>query len=107
MSSTIGVGIEVNVSGFDPSGALFTWNATYGKFLSWGLPDYKVNEQGTLVTNNGEKLYWSFIEKPGSTPDPVIITVTARDPAKGRILGSTTMILEWEEGLWVRVKETR
>jgi hypothetical protein len=107
MSSTVGVGIEVNASGFDPAGALITWNATYGKFLSWGPVNYTVMERGNPVTNHGEKLYWSFTEKPASTRDPVIITVTATDPATTRALGSSTVILGWEEGLWVLVKEIR
>ena len=68
MSSTVGVGIEVNATGFGPAGAIVTWNASYGHFLSWGPVNYTVIEQGNPVTNHGEKLYWSFIEKPASTP---------------------------------------
>jgi len=105
MSSTVGIGIEVNASGFDPAHALITWNATFGKFLCWGSENYRASEQGNVVTNHGKKLYWSFIEKPASAPDPVIITVTATDPATAGVLGSSKLILEWEEGLFVRVKE--
>jgi hypothetical protein len=105
MSSTVGVGIEVNASGFDPASALVTWNATYGNFLSWGPVNYTVIDRGNPVTNHGEKLYWSFTEKPASTLEPVNISVTATDPATARVLGSSTVILEWEEGLWVMVKE--
>jgi hypothetical protein len=54
MSSTVGVGIEVNASGFDPAGTLFTWNATYGYFLSWGHLDWIVKHLGNPVTNHGE-----------------------------------------------------
>ncbi len=107
MSSTVGIGIDVNASGFDPVSTTFTWNATYGNFLSWGPSDYTVKEQGNPVTNHGEKLYWSFIEKPASTLEPVIVTVTATDPTTARVLRSSTIILEWEEGLWVKVKEIR
>ena len=107
MSSTVGVGIEVNASGFDPAGALFTWNATYGYFLSWGPSDFTVKERGNPVTNHGEKLYWSFIEKPASTLEPVIITVTATDPASGRVLGNSTVTLGWDGDFAVMVKEIR
>ena len=62
MSSTVGIGIEVNATGFDPASARFAWNATYGNFLSWGPADYTVRERGNPVINYGEKLYWTFIE---------------------------------------------
>jgi hypothetical protein len=107
MSSTVGVGIEVNATGFDPASALITWNTTYGKFLSWGPVDYTVKERGNPVTNHGEKLYWSFTEKPASTLEPVIITVTATDPATTRILGSSTVTLGWDGNFAVMVKEIR
>jgi hypothetical protein len=107
MSSTVGVGIEVNASGFDPARALVTWNATYGYFLSWGPADYTVKERGNPVTNHGEKLFWSFMEKPASTLEPVIVTVTATDPADGKVLGSSTVTLGWDGDFSVIVKEKR
>jgi len=107
MSSTVGVGIEVNATGFDPASNLVTWNATYGKFLSWGPVNYTVNERGNPVTNHGEKLFWSFIEKPASTLNPVIITVTATDPITARVLGSSTVTLGWDGDFAVVVKEIR
>jgi hypothetical protein len=107
MSSTIGVGIEVNATGFDPASVIVTWNATYGHFLSWGPVNYTVMEQGNPVTNHGEKLYWSFTEKPASTLEPVIITVTATDRTTGRVLGSSAIILGWDGDFTVIVKEIR
>jgi hypothetical protein len=107
MSSTIGVGIEVNASGFDPATSLVTWNTTYGNFLSWGPVNYTVQDFGNPVINHGEKLYWSFTEKPVSTVEPVIITVTAIDPATARVLGSSTVILGWDGDFAVMVKEIR
>lgn len=105
MSSTVGVGIDVNASGFDPASSQVTWNATYGKFLSWGPVNYTVQDLGNPVTNHGEKLYWSFIEKPSSTLEPVIITVTATDPATARVLGSSRVILAWDGDFAVMVRE--
>lgn len=107
MSSTVGVGIEMNATGFDPASAQITWNASYGKFLSWGPVNFTVKEQGNPVTNHGEKLYWSFTEKPASTLDPVIVTVTATDPATGRVLGNSTATLGWDGDFAVMVKEIR
>jgi hypothetical protein len=105
MSSTVGVGIDVNASGFNPASSQVTWNATYGKFLSWGPVNYTVQDLGNPVTNHGEKLYWSFTEKPSSTLEPVIITVTATDPATARVLGSSRVILAWDGDFAVMVRE--
>jgi hypothetical protein len=107
MSSTPGVGITVDANGFDAARARFAWNATYGNFLSWGAADYKVTEMGNPVTNHGEKLYWSFTQKPASTLVPVVITVTATDPVTGRMLGSSNVILQWDGDNAVMVGDTR
>jgi hypothetical protein len=96
MSSTPGVGIAVDANGFDAGRARFAWNATYGNFLSWGAEDYMVKDQGNPVTNHGEKLYWTFTNKPASTLEPVIITVTATDTATGRMFGSSQVVLRWD-----------
>jgi hypothetical protein len=96
MSSTPGVGIIVDANGFDAAKASFTWNATYGEFLSWGPADYTVNEVGNPVINHGEKLYWTFREKPASILEPVVITVTAADTASGRRVGSANIVLQWD-----------
>jgi len=106
MSSTVGVGIEVDASGFNPADTLFTWNATYGYFLSWGPVDWTVKHRGNPVTNHGEKLYWSFIEKPDSRLEPVFVTVTATDPATGRVLGKSTLTLEWDGDYEIVVKNS-
>lgn len=106
MSSTVGVGITVDANGFDANRARFTWNATYGKFISWGPADYSVTDAGNPVTNRGEKLYWSFTEKPASTLEPVVISVNAMDSATGRMLGSSKVILQWDGDNAVIVKKT-
>jgi hypothetical protein len=105
MSSTVGIGMEVNATGFDPATARFTWNATYGKFLSWGPVDYTVKDSGTMVTNHGEKLYWSYAVPPASTAEPVVVMVTATDPATGTVLGTSTMTLDWDGKNGVVVKK--
>jgi hypothetical protein len=107
MSSTVGIGIEVHSGGFDPAKSLFTWNTTYGKFLSWGPGNYTVQEQGNPVINNGEKLYWSFMDMPSSTLEPVYVTVTATDLTTNKFLGSSTITLGWENNLSVVVKDIR
>jgi hypothetical protein len=105
MSSTPGIGLEPVVTGFDAGNATFTWKTTYGWFLSWNAPDFRVNELGGSATNHGEKVYWSFIDRPASTEIPVTITVTATDLASGRILGSSTVTLGWEDNFSVVVRD--
>jgi hypothetical protein len=107
MSSTPGIGLVPNATGFDASAASFAWNASYGQFLSWNAPDYKVNQLGTATSNSGGKLYWSFIDKPSSTTEPVVITVTARDPVSGTVLGKSTVTLVWDGDNAVTVQDIR
>jgi len=105
MSSIPGVGLELIAEGFPPEHATFTWKATYGQFLSWNSPDFKVNQLGDTTSNHGEKLYWSFIDRPSSTATPVTITVTATDTASGLVLGSSLVTLTWEDDNTVRVNK--
>ena len=105
MSSTPGIGLEPVATGFNADNASFTWKATYGQFLSWNSPDFRVNQLGDSASNHGEKLYWSFYDKPSSTAIPVTITITATDTASGRLLGSSTVTLGWEGNYSVTVKE--
>jgi len=105
MSSTPGIGLEPVVTGFIAQDATFTWKASCGEFLSWNSPDFKVNQLGDTATSHGEKLYWSFIDTPSSTATPVVITVTAKDTASGRLLGSSTVTLAWEGDYTVTVKK--
>jgi hypothetical protein len=105
MSSTPGIGLEPVATGFSTENASFAWKATYGHFLSWNAPDFRVNQQGDSANNHGEKLYWSFTDRPDSTAIPVTITVTATDPASGRVLGTSVVKLIWADNLSVTVKE--
>jgi hypothetical protein len=106
MSSTPGIGLQPNASGFNATAATFTWNASYGRFLSWNPPDYTVNQLNASTINHGEKTYWSFTGSPASTLEPVIITVTATDPFSGAVLGRSTVTLAWDGDDAVTVKES-
>lgn len=107
MSSTPGIGLAVNASGFTPADARFAWTATYGQFLSWNAPDYLVNQLGNTVINHGDTLYWTFTEKPASTKDPVTVTVTAKDSRTGVVLGSSMVTLSWNGDYAVMVWDVR
>ena len=107
MSSTPGIGITVDANGFDADRSLFVWNATHGNFFTWGPVNYTVNEVGNPVTNHGEKLYWSFTQKPASLLVPVVITVTATDATTGRMMGSSNVVLVWEGDNAVMLKNIK
>jgi len=105
MSSTPGIGLAPNATGFDPSAANFSWHASYGQFLSWNAPDYRVNQLGAATSRAGGKLYWTFTDRPSSTSEPVVITVTARDPVSGMVLGNATVALAWDGDYAVIVQD--
>jgi len=107
MSSTPGVRLTPNITGFAAADATFEWNATFGRFLMWDAPDYKVHEIGNPVATDGRTIYWTFTEKPASTREPVTITVTARDTTRrGAVLGSSTVTLSWDGDYAVMVRDS-
>lgn len=106
MSSTPGVGLVVNAPGIDRAATDFVWTASLGRFLTWNPPDYIMNEKGSTLTNHGEKVYWSFTDKPASTESPVIITMTARETATKKEIGRSTLTLDWDGDYAVMVRET-
>jgi len=105
MSSTPGIGLTPNISGFNPADAEFTWNASYGEFLDWSSSNYTISGLSQPVINHGEKVYWSFTDVPASTRVPVIISVTVRDLPSGQILGSSRLTLGWEGNFTVTVQK--
>jgi hypothetical protein len=105
MSSTIGIGLTPNVSGFKTADAEFEWNATYGHFLDWSAPNYTISRLSQPVVNHGEKIYWSFTEAPASPQVPVIITVTAREVQSQKVLAGSRLILGWKGNLTVVVEK--
>jgi len=106
MSSTIGIGLTPNVSGFNTTDTQFEWNATYGYFSDWSAPDYAVSRLSQPVINHGEKIFWSFTEEPASPLVPVIITVTVRDVQSQKVLGGSRMTLGWKDSITVIVEKT-
>lgn len=105
MSSTPGIALSVNATGITPATTSFSWTANYGQFLSWNPPDYTVNPLGAAATNHGEKVYWSFIDKPTTTSVPVTVTVVARDTGSGAELGRSTVTLAWDGDYAVMVRD--
>jgi hypothetical protein len=106
MSSTIGIGLTPNVSGFNTTDAQFEWNATYGQFLDWSAPNNTVSRLSQPIVNHGEKIFWSFTDGPASPPVPVIITITARDVQSQKVLGTSRLTLGWKDSITVIVEKT-
>jgi len=104
MSSTPGIGLEPVATGFNATDATFTWNASYGQFLAWNTPDYTIDQFGASVSGPGKKLYWTFIDKPANIAEPVLITVTAKDPKSGAVWGSSAVTLAWDGNYTVTVQ---
>jgi hypothetical protein len=105
MSSTVGIGLTPNVSGLKTTGVGYEWTATYGHFLNWSAPSYTVSTLSEPIVNNGEKIYWSFIEVPESPPAPVVITVTARDITSKKPIASSRLTLSWKNNMSVVVEK--
>jgi hypothetical protein len=105
MSSTPGIALTVNATGLSPSTTAYTWTASYGQFLSWNPPDYTVNQLGMNAGSHGEKIYWSYTDKPATTSVPVTVFVTAKDTRTGTELGKSTLTLAWDGNTSVRVQD--
>jgi len=98
MSSTVGIGLSPIITGPLPAGNLtYVWKTGYGHFLGWSAPDYKVREQGTTVTGNGTKVYWTYLyENENASRPPVHITLNVIDPATGLTLGNAELTIVWD-----------
>jgi len=111
MSSTPGVRLTPNITGFVPAASeaagnatdfawspvTCEWNATFGTFLTWEAPDYTVRQIGNPVANGCGTVYWTFIDTPVSVNEPVTVTVTARDATRqGAVPGRSTVTLNWD-----------
>jgi len=106
MSSTIGIGLTPNVTGFGIPDARYEWNTSFGRFVDWNAPGYTVAEQGQSAVSSGEKIYWSFGAIPDSLQQPVVITLAAKDLKTGQLLGTSRMTLSWESNnSFVRVQK--
>jgi hypothetical protein len=98
MSSAPGIGLSPNITGPSPPANLTCkWTTNYGHFLSWNAPDYTVNEQGTTVSGNRTKVYWTYIGENESFPRPQVhVSLAVTDPSTGATLGHAEKIIDWD-----------
>jgi hypothetical protein len=99
MSSTVGIGLTPRLQPAAAEGqVLFHWRASYGLFLSWSAPDYKVRGLGPETSNRGGRIYWSYApDELGRDKPAVIISVTAQDARTGSALSSAQLRLHWKD----------
>jgi hypothetical protein len=79
------------------SGSRFHWTTSYGRFLAWGSPDYRVLSQGNEFVTDLRPVYWTY--DPGEDNEsrpPVTIGLRVEDPRSGTILASTKVRVGWE-----------
>jgi hypothetical protein len=106
-SSTVGIGLTpIYTLGRSPETVKFHWHTNYGHFVSWGSPDFKVNELESEVINSGEEIYWSYganemdVEKP-----PVQISLRIEDAQSGQLLAESILEIDWEDRYIAKVKK--
>ena len=98
MSSTVGIGLTPQYpAGIDNATVGFRWQTDYGYFLSWGAPDFKVNNNGKDVTGTDRKVYWSYSpDDMGKEKPTAHVTLTMVDRATGRAINTTGIDIGWE-----------
>ena len=99
MSSTVGIGLEPNPGALGQK-VRIRWRASFGQFVHWAHPDFKVRDLGADTTSGLETMYWSYDGRLMGTSKPeVTITATVVDDATGRVLETKTLRIVWEGDL--------
>ena len=99
MSSTPGIRlIARNTSGILPPGGEYRWETSFGHFLSWSPPAYRVVPLGPVTLQGPEAVYWSHEPLlPEGDPPEVVITLTVIDPGTGASLAQRTLTISWKD----------
>jgi hypothetical protein len=97
MSSVPGMRLIPVVSG-NTSRARLHWTTSYGRFILWDSPDYRVHEYDRDVITDLRPVYWSYDPGEGGLPrPPVSIGLSVEDQESGMLLGRTEIRIGWEE----------
>ena len=101
MSSTPGIRLSaLNTSGILPPGAVFRWETSYGYFLSWAAPEYRVVRLGPVSRGGPEDIYWTYDPMPSEKERPeVVITLTVTGRATGAPLAECHLRISWKDHL--------
>jgi hypothetical protein len=109
MSSTVGIGLtgglNYRIPAHPPKSLVFKWRASYGTFLAWAPPDYKVRDLGAEVSNGGEKIFWSYDAKDMGRDKPeVTISLVVKDAETRAELGAKELHLRWKDASTAEVR---
>lgn len=81
MSSTVGIGLTPIYTG--SVDVVYSWNTSYGHFISWNASDGKVNQIGDTVETTNETIYWSYSpDDMGKEKPPVTIRLIVKRPPR-------------------------
>lgn len=100
MSSTVGIGLTPQYAGSGP--VVYSWNASYGYFVGWNAPDFKVIQYNSSVETTEPTIYWSYSpDDMGKEKPTVTIRLVVKTPP--RIHGGNATIavkdlhITWED----------
>jgi hypothetical protein len=81
MSSTVGIGLTPIYTG--SAAVVYSWNTSYGHFISWNAPDWKVNQHNETVDTTNQTIYWSYSpDDMGKEKPPVTIRLIVKTPPR-------------------------
>ncbi len=81
MSSAVGIGLTPIYTG--SADVVYSWNTSYGHFISWNAPDWKVNQHGDTVETTNQTIYWSYSpDDMGKEKPPVTIRLIVKRPPR-------------------------
>jgi hypothetical protein len=81
MSSTVGIGLTPIYTGTGQ--AVYSWNTSYGYFVGWNAPDWKVDRYGQSLDSANQTIYWSYSpDDMGKEKPPVTIRLIVKTPPR-------------------------
>jgi hypothetical protein len=81
MSSTVGIGLTPLYTG--SSWYAFSWNTSYGYFVSWNATDGNVTQYNNSIDTSDPTIYWSYSpEDMGKEKPPVTIRLIVKTPPR-------------------------
>jgi hypothetical protein len=81
MSSTVGIGLTPQYTGSGP--VVYSWNASYGHFISWNASDGKVTQYNDSIDTTDPTIYWSYSpDDMGKEKPPVTVRLIVKRPPR-------------------------
>jgi hypothetical protein len=81
MSSTVGIGLTPVYNGTGQ--VVYSWNTSYGYFIGWNAPDWKVDRHSQSIDTTNQTIYWSYSpDDMGKEKPPVTIRLIVKTPPR-------------------------